>query len=118
MEQAQSSKNMIPKSVDGAAEPKDIVPFRVWCILLISSIGVFMASVSTSALIIAFPVLLIELDITISTMMWVLLVILLMIGAVAGSAGKLGDIFGQATLYKLGYLLFVVGSLGKFKYRV
>ena len=37
----------------------DQVPFTVWCILIISSLGVFMASVSTTALVIAFPVILI-----------------------------------------------------------
>jgi MFS family permease len=79
---------------------------------MISSIGVFMAAVSTSALIIAFPVLIEDLDITISTMMWILLCVLLLIAAVVGIAGKLGDIFGQATLYKFGYIVFIIGCLG------
>jgi len=69
-----------------------------------------MASVSTSALVIAFPVILIDLQMSISTMMWVLLVILLMIAAVVPIAGKLGDVFGQSVLYKVGYWLFVAGS--------
>ena len=71
-----------------------------------------MSSVSTSALIIAFPVVLIELEMTIATMMWVLLVLLLVIGAVVPTAGKLGDMIGQAAIYKVGYWLFVIGSLG------
>ena len=66
-----------------------------------------MASVSTSALIIAFPVLLIDLRMTINTMMWVLLVLLLMIGAVVPVAGKLGDILGQARIYKVKYSMLV-----------
>ena len=56
------------------------VPLAVWAVLFFSSFGVFMASVSTSALIIAFPVLLLELRMTINTMMWVLLVLLLLMG--------------------------------------
>ena len=63
------------------------VPLRCWMILFISSAGVLMASISTSALIIAFPVILIDLDTTLDTMMWILLIILLMIGAIVGIAG-------------------------------
>lgn len=88
------------------------VPMKVWITLLISSVGVFLASVSTSALIIAFPVILVDLEMTLDTLIWILLVIQLVICAVAGSAGKLGDIFGQATLYKFGYFVFVAASLG------
>lgn len=88
------------------------VPIAVWTLLFVSCFGVFMASVSTSALIIAFPVLLVELKMTINVMMWVLLVLLLMIGAVVPTAGKLGDIIGQSRVYIFGYWLFVVGSLG------
>ena len=68
-------------------EVKGNVPWTVWATLFISSFGVFMAAVSTSALIIAFPVLLLTLNMTINTMMWVLLVLLLMIGAVVPTAG-------------------------------
>lgn len=91
---------------------KERPPWNVWAILFISSFGVFMASVSTSALIIAFPVLLMDLKMNINTMMWVLLVLLVVIGAVVPTAGKLGDILGQANIYKIGYWFFVIGSLG------
>ena len=53
-----------------------------------------------------------DLDMTISTMMWVLLVLLLLLGAVVPTAGKLGDMFGQSRVYLLGYWTFVIGSLG------
>jgi len=88
------------------------LPLRAWIVLLISSIGVFLASVSTSALVIAFPVLILKLEITMATMMWILLCVLLIIAGVVGIAGKLGDILGQATLYKFGYITFILGSLG------
>ena len=35
-----------------------------------------------------------------------------MIACVTPLAGKLGDVFGQAALYKFGYWVFLVGSLG------
>jgi len=70
-----------------------------------------MAAVSTTALVIAFPALLEYLDASITTMLWVLLVIFLMVGGIVAIAGKLGDVIGQATLYKFGYFMFVAGSL-------
>eukprot|EP01035_Chromulina_nebulosa_P019795 gene19795-25737_t len=71
-----------------------------------------MASVSTSALVIAFPVVLIDLDMSITTMMWVLLILLLLLACVVPTAGKLGDMFGQSNIYIFGYWVFVLGSLG------
>lgn len=88
------------------------VPLRSWIMLAVSCFGVFMASVSTSALIIAFPTLLVDLNMSLAVTMWVLLVLLLVMGAVVATAGKLGDILGQATIYKIGYWCFIIGSLG------
>ena len=108
------SYEAVPSSATSlpATPPKVKVPLKVWLTLLISSCGVFLASVSTSALIIAFPVILADLQMTLDTLIWVLLVVMLMICSMAGSAGKLGDVFGQATLYKFGYALFVAGCVG------
>jgi len=87
------------------------IPPRCWVILFVCSTGVLMASISTTALVIAFRALLEYLDTPITTMLWVLLVVFLMIGGVVAIAGKLGDIIGQAALYKFGYFMFVAGSL-------
>jgi MFS family permease len=111
-----SGEDLAGQQLDsGALKDKVInpsVPLRAWLVLIIASFGVFIASVSTSALIIAFPVLLMDLNMTISSLMWVLLVVLLMIGAVVPTAGKLGDIFGQARIFQVGYWCFVIGCLG------
>lgn len=98
----------IDPAINAAKAPK--IPLKCWVVLLISCVGALMASVSTSALVIAFPTLMVDLNMSISTMMWILLVVLLLIGGTVGIAGKLGDIFGQATLYKIGYAVFVAGS--------
>lgn len=87
------------------------VPLRAWTILFITCLGVLMASISTSALVIAFPTLLEELDMTINTVMLVLLVLLLVLAAAVTTAGKLGDIIGQATIFKIGYSCFTIGCL-------
>eukprot|EP01040_Poterioochromonas_malhamensis_P005945 gene5945-6392_t len=109
--ESSDSKTEDPPQSEKLPEDKH-VPIRVWAVLLISCFGVFMASVSTSALVIAFPTLLADLDMSLNTIMWVLLILLLMIGAVVPTAGKLGDIVSQALIYKIGYCVFVIGSLG------
>lgn len=91
-------------------DPTSTIPLKCWVILFISCMGVLMASVSSTALIIIFPTLLIELDASISTVMYILIMMMLVVAGVVGIAGKLGDIFGQATLYKLGMFVFTLGS--------
>lgn len=70
-----------------------------------------MASISSTALVIVFPQLMAELDASISTVLYSLIMLMLMIACLVGIVGKLGDVFGQATLYKFGMLMFTVGSL-------
>ena len=53
-------------AVPAPAGPPDW-PWRRWIVLAISCVGVFLASVSTSALIIAFPKLIIELHTQLSS---------------------------------------------------
>ena len=71
-----------------------------------------MANVATGALIIAFPVVLAELNMTMNIMMWVLLVMLLLLCSIVPLAGKLGDVFGQSRIYIIGYWCLVAGCLG------
>ena len=97
------------KAIEAEIPP---VSLQAWVLLACASYGVFMASVSTTALIIAFTILLEELHMEMSTLMWVLLVVLLMIAACVPTAGKLGDIFGQARVFQTGYVIFVLVSLG------
>lgn len=101
---AKAETNNVKVDASGA------IPLRCWVILFISCMGVLMASISSTALIIIFPTLLIELDATISTVMYILIMLMLVVAGVVGIAGKLGDIFGQATLYKLGMFIFTLGS--------
>jgi MFS family permease len=109
-----SKATMVPPHDRNAREVVDrsvAVPFRVWVVLFISSVGVLLASISTTVLVIAFPTLLLELRTTISMMLWIILVLNLVVAASVSIAGKLGDIFGQAMMYRFGYLAFTVGCL-------
>jgi MFS family permease len=82
-----------------------------WIILAISCIGGLLASIQSSALIIAFPKLLTDLDASIVNIIWVLLAYLLVVAAIVPVTGKLGDIFGQQLLFNFGFLFFTIASL-------
>jgi MFS family permease len=86
-------------------------PRARWFVLFVSAFGVLLASIQTSALIIAFPDLVRELHTTLTTMIWVLLVVMLVIAAIVPLAGRLGDMFGQAKLYNMGFIIFTISSL-------
>ena len=66
-------------------------PWRRWAVLFVSCFGVLLASIQTSALIIAFPVLIIALETPLQTMLWVLLTVMLVIAAIVPLTGKVRD---------------------------
>ena len=82
-----------------------------WAVLAISCTGILLSSVSTSALVVAFPRLSEDLNVPLNSMLWVLLSVMVVICATAQIAGKLGDAFGQARLYTCGFALFTLGCL-------
>ena len=51
--------NILLTGMDTTNKLTSLVPLHIWSVLLISSLGVFLASISTTALVIAFPVILI-----------------------------------------------------------
>ena len=52
-----------------------------------------------------------ELSADITTILWVLLAVMVVIACVVCVAGKLGDVFGQAFLFNTGFAVFTLGNL-------
>jgi len=86
-------------------------PYERWVILVVGCLGGLLASIQSSALVIAFPKLVAELGASIDTIMWVLLSFLLVVAAVVPITGKLGDMFGQQFLFNVGFMFFTIASL-------
>src|SRR5450756_231829 len=82
-----------------------------WIALSVTTVGVLMASIDGSAVIIALPTILADLQASFITMMWVLLGYLLIVAAIVPVVGRLADILGRKNLYNLGFVIFTVGSL-------
>jgi len=82
-----------------------------WIALSVTTIGALLASIDTSAVIIALPDILASLRADFITLMWVLLGYMLIIAAVVPVVGRLADMFGRKNLYNAGFIIFIIGSL-------
>jgi EmrB/QacA subfamily drug resistance transporter len=81
-----------------------------WTVLSVTTIGVLMASIQSSALLIALPDVMINLHMDFLTIMWVLLSYMLITTAMLPILGHLSDMFGRKKLYVLGFGVFALGS--------
>src|SRR5579884_3766911 len=86
-------------------------PGYEWTALSVTTLGALLASLQGSALLIALPDILVKLQASFLTLMWVLLGYLLITTALVPVVGRLADMFGRKTLYNTGFAIFTLGSL-------
>src|SRR6266699_2638625 len=82
-----------------------------WTALSVTTVGALLASIQGSALLIALPNILTELQATFLTIMWVLIGYLLITTVLTPVIGRLADIWGRKRLYNSGFVMFALGSL-------
>lgn len=78
--------------------------------LLVIVIGVLMAAVDTTIVVLALPEIEKALKVPLSDVIWVIISYLLVITILATQVGKLGDMFGRVKSYQTGFVIFIVGS--------
>ena len=78
--------------------------------LLVIVIGVLMAAVDTTIVILALPEIERSLHVPLSGVVWVVIGYLLVITLLATQVGRLGDMFGRVRMYQAGFIVFIVGS--------
>src|SRR4051794_36247156 len=86
-------------------------PGYEWVALSVTTLGALLASLQGSALLIALPDILVKLDASFLTVMWILLGYLLITTALVPVIGRLADMFGRKRLYNAGFVVFTLGSL-------
>ena len=79
--------------------------------ILLTTIGTLMVAVDSTIVILALPTMARELNANLSSVIWAILIYLLITAAFTTQAGRLGDMFGRAGIYNLGFAIFTVGSL-------
>ena len=82
-----------------------------WIALSVTTIGALMAAIDASAVIIALPTIMADLQADFITVMWVLLSYMLILAALVPVVGRLADMLGRKNLYNLGFVIFTFGSL-------
>ncbi len=87
-----------------------------WIALANTTLGVLMATIDSSILIISLPAIFNGLGINpltpgnITLLIWLLLGYMIMSSVVVVTIGRLSDIFGRVKLYNLGFAIFAAGS--------
>ncbi|HVP23221.1 MAG TPA: MFS transporter [Conexivisphaerales archaeon] len=78
--------------------------------LIVLVLGVMMAGVDTTIIVLAMPVMMKSLGVDLSTITWVLLVYVIVVTILSTQFGRLGDIRGRAKIFDAGMLVFAGGS--------
>jgi len=78
--------------------------------LLVIMLGVLMAAVDTTIVVLALPEIERSLHVALSGVVWVIIGYLLVITVLATQFGRLGDMFGRVRMYEAGFVVFIVGS--------
>jgi EmrB/QacA subfamily drug resistance transporter len=73
--------------------------------------GVMMSAIDTTAVVLGLPVMIKDLHSDIASMIWVIMSYLLVITILGTQVGRLGDMYGRARMYNLGFAVFTFGSL-------
>jgi EmrB/QacA subfamily drug resistance transporter len=93
-------------------------PHYKWIALSNTTLGMLMASLNATSLIIALPVIFRGIHInplnasSFSYLLWILLGYMLVTAVLVVTLGRLGDMFGRVKMYNLGFIIFTLGALG------
>ena len=92
-------------------------PHYKWIALSNTTLGMLMAALNATSLIIALPVIFRGIKInplspsSFSYLLWILLGYMLVTAVLVVSLGRLGDMYGRVKMYNLGFLIFSLGAL-------
>jgi len=79
-------------------------------LIILLTLGTFMASIDATIVILALPTISNELSAPLFLTSWVIILYTLVIAVFTTQLGRIGDIYGRARMYNLGFAIFTVGS--------
>ena len=82
-----------------------------WVVLTVTTVGIFMATLDASILIVGLPTVISDLNTNIVVGIWVITIYRLAITVLLVTIGRVADLFGRVRLYTWGFAVFTVGSL-------
>ncbi len=81
-----------------------------WLVLVVLCAGFFMILLDTTIVNVAIPAMLSALNTTLDQILWVLNAYILVYAVLLITAGRLGDLYGQRTLFAIGLFVFTLAS--------
>src|SRR3989475_7356035 len=81
-----------------------------WLVLLVLTTGFFMILLDTTIVNVAIPAMSTGLNTTLDQILWVLNAYILVYAVLLITAGRLGDLYGQRTLFAIGLFVFTAAS--------
>src|SRR6267378_2616513 len=85
-------------------------PTNPWLVLVVLTTGFFMIMLDTTIVNVAIPAMSAGLNTTLDQILWVLNSYILVYAVLLITAGRLGDLYGQRTLFALGLAIFTLAS--------
>ena len=82
-----------------------------WWVLVVTSIGALIASLTAGTLVIALPDILRDLHTDLFALMWIVVGYTLVATVLVLNAGRIADMFGRARTYTIGFAIFTVASV-------
>jgi len=82
-----------------------------WWVLMVTSVGALMASLTSGTLIIALPEILNDLHTDIFSLLWIVVGYTLVATVLVLNAGRIADMVGRARSYTLGFVIFTLASI-------
>ncbi len=87
------------------------LPYYPWLVFCVTATGTFMATLDSSIVNVALPVVANNLGADLPLVQWVVSAYLLTISSLLPLFGRSGDMFGRKLVYNTGFLVFTVGSV-------
>src|SRR2546422_383117 len=93
-------------------------PAYKWIALSNTTIGMLLATVNATSILIAMPVIFRGIDINpldpanFSYLLWLLMGYMVVSAVLVVTAGRLGDMFGRTRVYNLGFAIFTLAAIG------
>src|SRR3981081_1288383 len=85
-------------------------PTNPWLVLVVLTTGFFMIMLDTTIVNVAIPAMSAGLKTTLDQILWVLNSYILVYAVLLITAGRLGDLYGQRSLFALGLAIFTIAS--------
>ena len=82
-----------------------------WAVLIVVSLGFFMTLLDLTIVNVAIPNMIVRLHASLDDILWVINAYALVLAVLLITAGRLGDLLGQRTVFFLGVALFTVASV-------